>query len=310
MSQQPERNREDSFREARKQIVRSAFLALAALGVIVFACYAWFVSSGTVTGKISSVLLNGSTFELASVGDTGGAWDNLIPDYDQFTPEEWTHDNDETQYWATTNNKNTVLWRLSDNSNLGNNTNAGIHPGTNGDISFYVIPKTAGDLTLKFHIELIPFKLSSDSTQNESTQVKAVPVDGDVLKQLEPLLKGHFLFYWTENGTKSWVPCNTGEFTMTFTGCKVDKAIRVKLSWKWPLLLQHVSNETGIGDHISDKQNRNYFFYADPENGESIPVEIDLKNNYYQLSKLFNNADQYIGRNMDCLEVRLSAQMN
>ena len=44
MNEQPDNSREETYREARKQIVRSAFLALAALGVIVFACYAWFVS--------------------------------------------------------------------------------------------------------------------------------------------------------------------------------------------------------------------------------------------------------------------------
>lgn len=300
MSQQPEKTREDSFRDARKQIVRSAFLALAALGVIVFACYAWFVSSGTVTGKISSVLLNGSTFELASVGKNGAFYNDMRSELKHDDAETWSYNN---LSGIKTGKYDTVVWKLTENSNMGNLTEAGIQPGTGGDISFYVIPKVGGDLTLKFHIDLIPLKLPSKNTENETAQSEAVPVENPVLEQL---LKGHFLFYWYNKGTKTWVPCSTGDFTMTFTGCQVDEAIPVTLTWKWPLLLQHITDETEISNEIP--KYKQYFFYADAEMGESIPNDIDLKENYQQLSKLFNNADQYIGINMNWLEVRLSAQ--
>lgn len=301
MSQQPEKTREDSFREARKQIVRSAFLALAALGVIVFACYAWFVSSGTVTGKISSVLLNGSTFELASVGDNGAFYDQMRSELKKDNPDTWsyTDQNGIVQKGISTGKYDTVEWLLTEDSNMGNLTKAGIQPGTGGNISFYVIPKVDGNLTLKFHIDLIPLKLPSKNTENETTQSEADPVSDPVLEQL---LKGHFLFYWYNKGTKTWVPCNTGDFTMTFTGCQVDKAIPVTLTWKWPLLLQHITGETEITNEIPNY--KEFFFY--PKN--DIPNEIDFTSNYSYLSGLFNNADQYIGQKMNWLEVRLSVQ--
>ena len=296
MSQQPEKTREDSFREARKQIVRSAFLALAALGVIVFACYAWFVSSGTVTGKISSVLLNGSTFELASVGENGAFYNVMRSELKHEDAETWSYNN---LPGIKTGKYDTVEWLLTEDSNMGNLTKAGIQPGTGGNISFYVIPKVDGNLTLKFHIELIPLTLPSENSENETTQLEAVPVYNPVLEQL---LKGHFLFYWDNNGKKTWVPCSTGDFTMTFTGCHVDEAIPVTLTWKWPLLLQHIKNETGIKDEINE--NAVFFFFP----SDQIPNPINLDSNSIQLSNLFNNADQYIGQKMNWLEVRLSAQ--
>ena len=302
MSQQPEKTREDSFRDARKQIVRSAFLALAALGVIVFACYAWFVSSGTVTGKISSVLLNGSTFELASVGEKGAFYDQMRSELKKDKPDTWsyTDQNGIVQEGISTGKYDTVEWLLTDNSNLGNNTEAGIQPGSEGEISFFVIPKIAGNLKLKFHIELIPLSEPSDNEEDKALQ----PVENDEV--LEKLLKGHFLFYWEENGKKNWVPCNTGEFTMTFSDCVIDTPIFVTLNWKWPLLLQHISGETGIAGLIPDF--KTHFFYPETE----IPETINLESNYQQLSGLFNNADQYIGehlgKNLNWLEVRLSAQ--
>ena len=57
--------------EAKRQIVRSAFLALAALIVIGVACYAWFANNRTVTANLSSVSLNADCFELASVSYVG-----------------------------------------------------------------------------------------------------------------------------------------------------------------------------------------------------------------------------------------------
>lgn len=298
MSQQPEKTREDSFREARKQIVRSAFLALAALGVIVFACYAWFVSSGTVTGKISSVLLNGSTFELASVGEKGAFYDQMRSELKKDKPDTWsyTDQNGMNQNGISTGKYDTVEWLLTDNSNLGNNTEAGIQPGSEGEISFFVIPKTSGDIKLKFHIELIPLEYPPVNAQDKTL----LPIADTVL---EKLLSGHFLFYWEENGEKTWVPCKTGEFTMTFSQCNIDTPIPVTLNWKWPLLLQHIKNETGIKDEINE--NAVFFFFP----SDQIPNPINLDSNSIQLSKLFNNADQYIGERLDWLEVRLSAQM-
>ena len=57
MSEQPnsDNSRQDALRTARKQITRSLFLSLAALGVIVIACYAWFVRNTTVSGALGSI---------------------------------------------------------------------------------------------------------------------------------------------------------------------------------------------------------------------------------------------------------------
>ena len=44
-------SRAELEKEARKQIVHSGLLALAALIVIAVACYAWFCSAGAVTAQ-------------------------------------------------------------------------------------------------------------------------------------------------------------------------------------------------------------------------------------------------------------------
>lgn len=317
MSQQPEKTREDSFREARKQIVRSAFLALAALGVIVFACYAWFVSSGTVTGKISSVLMNGTTFELASVGDSGGALDNLIPDHDELGPETWTSDG--VDYKTTTSNKNAVLWQLTTNSHLNNlSQDTGIQPGNSGTLEFYVIPKCSGDLKLKCKISLQPVQINDNSVTN----LPDSPAD--------MFLQGHILFAFTYHYTDEYpkeeyeaknhtgislINYKSGEFILNLEGALENKPILVTLDWIWPLLLKNIIDEPlWDSEEISNtvkgwmSSERYHFFYNDGEEFDnpsfSDPNDKRKYNSYY------NNADEYIGTHVDGIIVKLTAEEN
>ena len=48
-----EQNTQSFIQAARRQIIHSAIFAVAALGVIVFACYAWFASNHSVSGTIA-----------------------------------------------------------------------------------------------------------------------------------------------------------------------------------------------------------------------------------------------------------------
>lgn len=66
----PDENPQAYIQAARRQIVRSAIFAVAALGVIVFACYAWFASNRSVSASIGSIQMLGSLYELAGKGNS------------------------------------------------------------------------------------------------------------------------------------------------------------------------------------------------------------------------------------------------
>ena len=63
-----EQNAQAFIQAARRQIIHSAIFAVAALGVIMFACYAWFASNHSVSGTIGSIQMLGSLYELAGNG--------------------------------------------------------------------------------------------------------------------------------------------------------------------------------------------------------------------------------------------------
>lgn len=323
MSQQPEKTREDSFRDARKQIVRSAFLALAALGVIVFACYAWFVSSGTVTGKISSVLMNGTTFELASAGGSGAHDDvvqGLTTDETVSIGETWPEAPTlaETDIGTITGSTNSILWKLSSTSNLNNqageNKDTGIQPGDSGTLQFYVVPKCTGDLKLNCTVRLRPVKNNSGIEEITEDPVKN-------------FVRGHMLFAYTykyaDSYGNSYVAQNrikpalinyeTGNFTLELTGVQENQPILVTLHWIWPLLLKNIidtplwENET-ISQEVKEWMTKRpeHFFYNFEQSVER--PDFSDSNDKRKYNSYYNNADEYIGTNVYGVIVQLSAE--
>ena len=147
--------RQEIILEARKQILHSAVLALAALIVIGVACYAWFVSSKSVTAIVGPVTLNADSFELASKG-TAGKYDGLVPESIRMRGETWSGIS--VTGTQTTQNKKTILWNMTSDNNLGNFSQAdiGIQPGDYGALEFYVLRKQQGDLKINCFLEIIP----------------------------------------------------------------------------------------------------------------------------------------------------------
>ena len=303
MNDNPEISRQDFLRDAKKQITHSFFLALAVLGVFAFACYAWFVSNNAVTGQIHSVHIVGSSFELASEG-SAGAFDSSITDSGYGVPgNEWANH----KGTITSGGKNTILWSLSDESQLGNQAgNTGIHPGSYGKLFFYVIPQQSGTMTISFNLELIP--IGADGK----------PITMDSNPTAVKLTRGHMLFSVNcaeaegnaPDSEPTLVNYMDPTFSLTFQNAVKDTPIRVELNWIWPLLLEHIQKDNLHGvcgkDEILEwmKAEPSYFFHND---SAEVQAPTDLTNQFREYNNYFNNADQYIGSILNWLVVRLSA---
>lgn len=297
----PDASKLEALQNARKQITRSLLLATAALGVIAFACYAWFVNNTSVTARSISVSASGSTFELASVGSSHGAFDESLPD-DLKAEEGDPYQNSSGTGTITTVSKNAIFWQMNDAAGL-NNQNAndtGIEPGSSGTLQFYVIPKHTGKLNLTCQLSLIPLKLEKNDSFIKLENVTA-----------SQFLKGHLLFSYTytdknNDPNTQLVNYSTASFPLEFEVQNVDDPISVQLDWHWPLLLQDV---------INDKSNSNTyktwmteapgFFFCD--NGAAVNDSPDFQTQFSTYNDYFNNADQYIGDNVDGVLLQLTA---
>lgn len=285
-----EQNTQSFIQAARRQIIHSAIFAVAALGVIVFACYAWFASNHSVSGTIGSIQMLGSLYELASEGSS----------YSIYTKEGDTPPVGDTPISGRPNLKATgtnqsIRWQLSDTSHVQNITgNTRLQPDTSGTLQFYVLPYVSGTLSLNFQLELIPL----DDSRNAITGKPA------------ELLKGHLLFYLeNEKQEKFWTSWDSSSFTLQFEAANeaaIEQPQKVTLHWMW------ASDLSGLRDLDSEiPRNGQLLFYS--EDSSKIPTEETITallkaNDLTRLNKLYNLADRHIGANLSWLEVKLTAQ--
>lgn len=292
--------REEIILEARRQIFRSAVLALAALIVIGVACYAWFANNRVVTANLSAISLNADCFELASEG-TEGVFNKQIPtDFTVPAGETWTSPNNKLGTYTA--GKQAVTWCMNSGSNLNNQkadgdlpAGNGIAPGSSGQLTFYVIPKINGELTLTFSIDVIPLKQVGDTMQELGDTVDEVAAC--------QLLQGHLLFSETYNNVKRPVPFNNRSFTLDFGTVTKDGApIPVTLDWRWPYLLADAQADAAAAQWIRNAEYAAYFYY----NQNTVNISGATEKN---LNDWFNDADQKIGDQIDAIILQLTAVM-
>lgn len=282
-------SREKIILEAKKQILHSALLALAALVVIGVACYAWFVGNNGVTAKIGAISMSVDAFELASKG-SAGIYDNAylgVADGESLLGG-----------LMSTKGKRTVRWRMEQDNNLRNTDEdqKGIHPNTEGTLKFYVIPQMEGPLTLKCRLNITPLNSNKDALSGGTE---------------EKLMRGHLLFaYSYEDGTgntdSGMVQVTDGSFTLTFPEAKKDDQYEVTLNWFWPYVLGDARERPDYGETIElwtkDQNMCEYFYY----NGGQEIVIADTS--YRRLSSYYNLADQCIGDRVSAVILELEAE--
>lgn len=301
-----EQNAQAFIQAARRQIIHSAIFAVAALGVIVFACYAWFAGNHSVSGTIGSIQMLGSLYELAGNGkdttDNGygvfydkaktGFGFNVLPAGEFSAGAAWPN-------LEATGKSQAIRWRLSESSQVGNfGSSTGIRPGSSGTLEFYVIPNATGTLSLRFRLELKP--LNDDGSANTG-------------ETLNKLLKGHLLFYILDvNKNKVWVSWDgdTSRPLQFYVSKETDVGVPqlVTLHWQWTAELRELIKDATLKGNVP--ANRELLFYS--ESG-SIPEAKDIKtaidnNQITELTKLYNRADRYIGSQLTWLEVKLTTQ--
>jgi hypothetical protein len=285
-----EQNTQSFIQAARRQIIHSAIFAVAALGVIVFACYAWFASNHSVSGTIGSIQMLGSLYELASEGSSPNKY--TLASYNP--PEGDTPLSNRPTLKATGTNQS-IRWQLSDTSHVQNITgNTRLQPDTSGTLQFYVLPYVSGTLSLNFQLELIPLDDSGNAITGRPAE----------------LLKGHLLFYLENNKKeKIWTSWDSDNFKLQFEAANeaaIEQPQKVTLHWMW------ASDLSGLRDLDSEiPRNGQLLFYS--EDQSRIPSETEIKkrldaNDLADLNKLYNLADRYIGANLSWLEVKLTAQ--
>lgn len=282
--------------EDKKKAVRSLFMALSALVVMVGFCIAWFVSNHRVNATGMNIeTANAQDFQLASKGKRQEAEQKYLKNEDsqnilnngtaylknsdgKMIDASDDTDNTATYYVGFTN----LAWRLDDDVTL--------MPGTSGSITFYIIPRkenlTSANLTFTL-------KAYEDDTK---TGVAAVSKDN----QLQNLVMGHILFFRNRDADGSyagWIaPDENGSyltgnseysFTVTpenKTTFEKDKPYPVTLYWIWPNYIRNYiyTNQNGsLFTNPDSSDYKNLLKFLNKENFQNNEAEQKYSKIFY-----------------------------
>lgn len=220
--------------------------------VLVGICLAWFASNKAVSSD--GMAVQGTAmgdFELAAEGTLSdeGAWDRLLQSI--LTGSQKTIG--EKSYVITENSKSSIRWAITESSQIENQQETGISPGSFGEITFYIVPNRAGALTVTLDISL---------------EGAASPPEASLPADALELLKGHVLLFadfdrdrqayggWISEDAKPWHMTldygvdvsgepsgatlrrtETGSLIWTADNVQMDTAYPITLYWIWPEVL-------------------------------------------------------------------------
>lgn len=330
------RENEKSLKKHLFLFLKNNILLAGAVFAFILLTAAWFVNNSRVQAGGATVSATADRkFELAAVGTTG-VYDNILKsilgDIVQ-DGDSWKDSKNKTGT-KTSNGKGDIVWVMSSDQNLKNNTENGtIEPGSSGKLEFYVLPK---DTSAKHDFT---FTLTVKGYYKDNGKYLPMSSKGNDFdtKKFYKLLSGHIQFFSSYDGEKYSNPLTvtaTAEgITLTLHTDAVDTKKQVTIYWVWPYYVGDMILPDGNGKLSNDEKktlftddlrettakemadNYGKYFENPIDNTSKGKIAEMVKGNidetaYNVIYTAYNNADKYIGENGEYILVQLSAAMD
>ncbi len=202
-----------------KTFFRTGPIVIAAAIVMIAVSIAWFVSNTKVDATGVQIRAAGSEFDLAAeakkdVESATGAYDNLL----SVSPGA-TLSIGAKKFGYTGEGKTSISWAITDDSNMQNNKDLGIEPGSSGKLTFYIISHKDGPLSVNINLTFTGYHVEGwNSTAATNTAVNLSDLK-ELDKTTQQLLEGHVLFFAgydeKSNSYKAWISDDAEPWNMT-----------------------------------------------------------------------------------------------
>lgn len=300
-----------------KDFLVSGLFVLAAI-VAIFACLAWFAANNRVSATGSTIGAKADRYTIVAASD-----DAAHVGYYERTDAEKQN---------ITGLDTTDAMTVTLGSNLNNESAGSLYPGARGKITFKVTP-LADDLngvTINLSRVLKATGVSDDG----------IVTDGTTLTEAQTLLgltKGHLLFFTScdQNGYYSGrvancqITIDKKEFCDGGDETKpTNKSVTINLYWVWPEYFQNfvltgntnyyknLFTDTLGADYGSlqadmNANKTNYFYGAAGTTAAASAPAVSANMSSADTaicSALYNNADELIGKKVQYIQLRISAQ--
>ena len=191
-----------------KTFFRTGPIVIAAAIVMIAVSIAWFVSNTKVDATGVQIRAAGSEFDLAAEAKT---------DVESATGA--TLSIEDKKFGYTGEGKTSISWAITDDSNMQNNKDLGIEPGSSGKLTFYIISHKDGPLSVNINPTFTGYYVEGwNSTAATNTAVKLSDLK-ELDKTTQQLLEGHVLFFAgydeKSNSYKAWISDDAEPWNMT-----------------------------------------------------------------------------------------------
>ena len=333
------RENEKSLKKHLFLFLKNNILLAGAVFAFILLTAAWFVNNSRVQAGGAMVSATADRkFELAAVGTTGKYDDilkSILGDIVQ-DGDSWK-DSENKKGTKTSNDKSDIVWVMSSDQNLKNNTENGtIEPGSSGKLEFYILPKdTSAKHDFTFTLTVKGYKESDGKYIQMSNSDK-----------FYKLLSGHIQFFSSRDADGKYdgrlsATATAEGITLTLHTDAVDTKKQVTIYWVWPYYVGDMILPDGNGklsndekktlftddlrnaiagemaDNNADNNADNYGKYFENPIDDTLKGKIAemVKGNideaaYNVIYTAYNNADKYIGENGEYILVQLSATMD
>lgn len=205
-----------------KTFFRTGPIVIAAAIVMIAVSIAWFVSNTKVDATGVQIRAAGSEFDLAAeaksdVESATGAYDKLL----DVSPGA-TLSIGGKKFGYTGEGKTSISWAITDDSNMQNNKDLGIEPGSSGKLTFYIISHKDGPLSANINLTFTGYYVEGWNSTAAANTAEIAVKSSDLKKLDEPtqlLLEGHVLFFagYDENSNsyKAWISDDAETWNMT-----------------------------------------------------------------------------------------------
>lgn len=279
-----------AFKNMFGSFIKTGIVLLAVFVVFIFATVAWFMNNSAIKSNGISIVTSNEDYLLASkvVGELPdyGVQEKLLDALNYQKADLITVDGE--QYAGTAGNA--IQWLMNAESHFENDTRTesmeeGLQPGTEGMLTFYIIPQKSGTQYINLHFSMEAFKQVTyyKNQENAGTvgvsdgvisfyeearnltghlngkynNIRAIKNTDDALLQL---LAGHLYFFLScsnndgEEIYSEWqrpavnIINGTVEFTYSTVlpaFTEVDQPLEYTIYWVWPNMLGQVLLKNG-----------------------------------------------------------------
>ena len=314
----------------KSQLIKLGAITVLTAVVVIMATIAWFTIGDSVSVDGMDVTATDLPFELKTSG-SAGLYDSYLDEVDSGFDNADTTEGVQGIKWKLTKNASEMenVYDGDGEPDLTKITNLesdqyGLYPGDSGTLVFYVVPKTSGDISISFTLDVRGYKAKFKSGTFNKTDDALEPVEDETINNYA---SSHILFFYTDENNIMH-PITSDGFSKT-----LSDETSYTIYWVWPATLKDILNAeiTGLDDDAAKEVRREFFEH--PENflkpiGEQVFDDIKvthsedtseeeaailaklptlLGRSYNEYGAMYNDADQAIGDNINYILVQLNA---